>query len=518
MSTYENELKIERNEDEGERRSPDTLILANTIDPEEARVAIVERGRLSELFIERMWECQKSGEIYKTRVESVLQGMNAAFVSLGDGRNGFLYLNDAGSAKVRPGGELLVQVVKTARKNKGPRVTARISLPGRYLVLVPGGHDVGVSKRIVREDERSRLKAAVRALDTSGFGVIVRTASEGVDADVIADDLEQLRKIWREIETNASRQTAPCLLYRDIGLVGRVLRDELSSDVSQIVVDNREEYDRAAEYLERFKKAEDAPTLTFHHAATPLFEYYGVEKEIEALLDTKVWLASGAYLVIDQTEALTVIDVNTGKYTGGHTLRETVLATNLEAADEIARQLKLRSIGGIIVVDFIDMEPEEDREALLDRLDAVFAGDRCRVHVYGISPLGLVEMTRKRARADLRSVLTRPCPECGSGGRVLKEDTCALMLKRFIRCIFMSGRAQAVLVDASESVAAYVAQLYLAAWEDEFGRRIFLRGQRGMPLDKFRLDLQGPTASVEARAAYLRGRGDTSVVYRTTDP
>ena len=496
---------------------PDTLILANTIDPEESRVAIVQNGRLSELFIERMWECQKSGEIYKARVESVLPGMNAAFVALGDGRNGFLYLNDARGVKVQAGGELLVQVVKTARKNKGARVTTRLSLPGRYLVLVPGGHDVGVSKRITKEEERSRLKAAAHAMDTEGFGVIMRTASEGVDADVLNDDLEQLKALWREIETQAARQTAPCLLYKDLGLVGRVMRDELNSGVSQIVVDNQEEYDKVAGSLERYTRAQSTPTLTFHRSNIPLFEYYDIEKEIEALLDNKVWLKSGAYLVIDQTEALTVIDVNTGKYTGGHNLRETVLATNLEAAEEIAWQLRLRSIGGIVVVDFIDMEPEEDRKALLEKLDEVFAADRCRVRVYGISSLGLVEMTRKRARADLRSVLTRPCPTCAGSGRVLKEDELALMLKRFIRKIFMSGRSEAILVDANESVASFVAELYLRSWEEAFGRRIFLRAQSGMPLGKFRLDLQASLASVEGRVALLRSRGDTSVVYRTTD-
>ena len=341
---------------------PDILILANTIDPEEARVAIVENGRLSELFIERMWECQKSGEIYKARVESVLPGMNAAFVGLGDGRNGFLYLNDARGVKVQQNGEVLVQVVKTARKNKGARVTARISLPGRYLVLVPGGRDVGVSKRIVKEEERMRLKETIRSLDTVGYGVILRTASEGVDADALADDLKRLKKLWRDIEDSASKQTAPCLLYKDMGLVGRVLRDELSSEVSQIVVDNQEEYDRIADYLERYRAAEKTPALSFHRSNIPLFEYYDVEKEIDALLDNKVWLKSGAYLVVDQTEALTVIDVNTGKYTGGRNLRETVLATNLEAAEEIAWQLKLRSIGGIVVVDFIDME---DRKSVV---------------------------------------------------------------------------------------------------------------------------------------------------------
>lgn len=281
---------------------PDILILANTIDPEESRVAIIEKGRLAELFVERMWECQKSGEIYKARVESVLPGMNAAFVGLGDGRNGFLYLNDARGVPIRQNGEILVQVVKTARKNKGARVTTRISLPGRYLVLVPGGRDVGVSKRIAKEEERHRLKAAIRAIDTKGFGVILRTASEGVDAEVLQDDFFRLKRLWTDIENNAAKQTAPCLIYKDMGLVGRVLRDELTSEVSQVVVDNMEEYERVKDYLERYTGNEKAPLLTCHRSSVPLFEYYDIEKEIEGALDSKVWMESGAYLVIDQTE------------------------------------------------------------------------------------------------------------------------------------------------------------------------------------------------------------------------
>lgn len=495
---------------------PDILILANTVDPEESRVAIIENGRLAELFVERMWESQKSGEIYKARVDSVLPGMNAAFVGLGDGRNGFLYLNDARGFPVKQNAEILVQVVKTARKNKGPRVTARISIPGRYLVLVPGGHDIGVSKRISREEERSRLKSVARSMDTAGFGLIMRTASEGIDKETLTEDFERLKALWRGIEADAAKQQAPCLLYRDLGIVGRVLRDDMSSDVSQIVVDNEEEYERVRDYIERFGSGNVAPELSFHRGSVPLFEYYDIEKEIEALLENKVWLESGAYLVIDQTEALTVIDVNTGKFTGGKSLRETVLATNLEAADEIARQLRLRSIGGIIVVDFIDMESEDDKKALLARLNEACAADRCRIHVYGISQLGLVEMTRKRARADMRAVLTRPCPHC-DGSRVLKEDSIALMLKRFIRKIFMSSRSDAVLLDANPEVASYVAGTYLASWEECFGRRIFIRGDASMSLVRFRLDLQGSTASVEARIALMRGRGDTCVVYRTTD-
>ncbi len=496
---------------------PDIKILANTIDYEESRVAIVEDGRLRELFIERMWERQKSGEIYKARVESILPGMNAAFVALGDGRNGFLYLKDAQGIKVQQNMDLLVQVVKTARKNKGARVTARISLPGRFLVLVPGGREVGVSKRITGDDERRRLRTLVKSLDTEDFGVILRTAALGAGIDAVEADLEGLKALWREIQRNAKIQLAPCLLYRDLGLTGRVLRDELTGSVSEIVADNAEEYQRILDYLGRYAQQRQ-PDVTLYKGATPLLEYYDVEKEIQALLDPKVWLPSGGYLVIDQTEALTVIDVNTGKYVGGRDLQETVLATNLEAADEIARQLRLRAIGGIVVVDFIDMELEENRQCLLRRLKEAFAGDRCKVRFYGISPLGLVEMTRKRARTDLRTLLTRPCPVCGSHSRVLKEDEVALALKRFLRKVFGSSRVEAVLVDVNPEIGAYVAEVYQRRWEEDFQRRILLRGLPGMGWEKFRLCCQGPVDSVETRAALGRSREEQIIVYRTADP
>ncbi len=497
---------------------PDIKILANTIDHEESRVAIVEDGHLRELFIERMWEHQKSGEIYKARVESILPGMNAAFVALGDGRNGFLYLKDAQGIKVHQNMELLVQVTKTARKNKGARVTARISLPGRFLVLVPGGHEIGISKRIAGDDDRRRLRALMKSLEIENFGVILRTAAESADREAIEADLERLKDLWKEIEKNSKKQLAPCLLYRDLGLTGRVLREELSHAVSEIVADNAEECQRIGEYLARYSSPEARPEVSFHRGATPLFEYYGIEKEIEALLDPKVWLPSGGYLVIDQTEALTVIDVNTGRYVGGRDLQETVLATNLEAAEEIARQLRLRAIGGIVVVDFIDMESLEDRQSLQRRLKQAFAGDRCKVRIFGISPLGLVEMTRKRARTDLRTLLTRPCPICGSQSRVLREDEVALSLKRFLRKVFASSRVDAVLVDLNPEIGAYVAEVYQRRWEEEFQRKILLRGLPGMGWEKFRLDVQGTVETVEMKAAQGRIREEQSFVYRTADP
>lgn len=492
----------------------DRKIIANCVDTEETRVAIIEEGRLAELFVERMWERQKTGEVYKARVESVLPGIHAAFVNLGDGRNAFLYLNDARGLDLQPNNELLVQVTKAARKNKGARVTSRISLPGRYVVLVPDGHESGVSKRIVDEDERKRLKAIARSL-RGDYGIIVRTAAEGVDAESLAHDVETQLALWREIEHNGRTQSAPCLLFRDLGLLGRVLRDELTEQVSEIIVDSPEEHEAMCDYLPGLCGGEP-PELSLYRGAVPLFEYYGVERDIDAALERKVWLESGAYLVIDHTEALTVIDVNTGKYIGDTDLRHTVLDANLEAASEIARQLRLRAIGGIVVIDFIDMEYEEDRSKLLRRLEDVFQPDRYRARVFGVSQLGLVEITRKRARPDVRSVLTRSCPECGGTGWVLREDTIAMSIKRFLRKVSLANRTEALLLEAGPAVARHIFETYLSMWEAELGRRLFIAAVPDFAWSKYRLDAQGSLEQVERRAGQMERREARIIVYRTS--
>ena len=289
-------------------------LIVNVMDPEEMRIAILDgRGRLDNLYVERMLERQRTGEIYKAKVDSVLPGMNAAFLSLGDGRNGFLYLNDVGDMIVKPGMDMLVQVLKTPNRGKGARVSPRVSLAGRYLVLVPSSRDVGVSKRIEDSDERNRLRGIARKLRPDGCGLIVRTIAEYCDEESLARDVAELMDEWREVERKAKKNTAPCLLHRDIGLVERILRDELTEDIGEVVVDSQDEFDNIASFIGRC--APDArPELSLYKGNMPIFEVYGVERAIEEMHDRKVWLPSGAYLVIDQTEALTVIDVNTGRY------------------------------------------------------------------------------------------------------------------------------------------------------------------------------------------------------------
>ena len=478
-------------------------IIANVLDSEEMRLAILEEGRVAEIFCERMWETQKAGEIFKARVDSVLPGMNASFVNLGDGRNAFLYLEDARGIDIKANAEVVVQVVKAARKGKGARVSARVSLPGRFLVLVPGGGETGVSKRIVDENERKRLRQVARSLRPNGYGIIVRTVAEGVAPEALQNDLAMLFEQWNEISELAARQPAPSLLYRDIGLVGRILRDELNGDVSEIVLDCPEEYEKVASYVRVFF-SENPPQVELYRGSVPIFEFYGIEKELAAALERKVWLPSGGTLVVDQTEALTVIDVNTGKYVGITNLRETVLKTNLEAAESIYRVLRLRSIGGIVVIDFIDMEHEEDKNILLQRLEELFRHDRCKARVYGVTQLGLVEITRKRAKGDIKGTFTRSCPFCSGNGWVLKEDTVALSIKRFLRKVCRSGKADALILELYPAIAGHIAENYLDAWEEEFERKIFLRGMPGFPWEKYRLDFQGSLAQAEHKVNVYR--------------
>ncbi|MDR1943677.1 MAG: Rne/Rng family ribonuclease [Synergistaceae bacterium] len=497
-------------------KNGDMKLIVNVIDPEEMRVAILdERGRLDNLYVERMLERQRAGEIYKARVDSVLPGMNAAFLSLGDGRNGFLYLNDVRNMTVKAGMDMVVQVLKTARKGKGARVSPRASLAGRYLVLVPSNNDVGVSKRIDNDEERSRLRALARKLRPDGYGLIVRTVAEYSDEESLSRDVAELMDAWAEVEKKAKKNTAPCLLHRDIGLVERILRDELTGSIGEIVVDSQDEYESIGVFLQRFGE-DERPELSFYKGSMPLFDVYGVERAIDEMHDRKVWLPSGAYLVIDQTEALTVIDVNTGKYIGSKDLQDTVYHTNFEAAEEIARQLRLRAIGGIVVIDFIDMDSQEYRDKLVGQLQELFRQDRCKARVYGVTALGLVEITRKRARLDMRTIMSRGCPFCGGLGWVDREETVAMKVKRFIRRAVLGSCSEAFLVELHPAIARYIAETYLSMWEEEFERRFYLVECPEYAWDKYKIDFQGTVTRVVHRVEVMEKREDRAVVHSTT--
>lgn len=491
-------------------------IIANLIDPEEARIAILdERGKLCDIFIERMLDNQRAGEIYKARVDSVLPGINSAFLNLGDGRNGFLYLDDVRGTEVKPGAEMLVQVVKNARKGKGARVSPRISLAGRYMVLIPEGRETGVSKRIADEEERARLRSAIKEIRPEGYGLIIRTVAEGCDEEWLKDDVSELLSKWEHILRNAANTGAPGLIHKDLGLLERVMRDELTGEVDEIVVDTEEDRENIEALAGKYFPG-DGLDINYYRNKTPIFEVYNVENQLAELLDRKVWLPSGAYLVIDQTEALTVVDVNTGKFIGSKNLNDTVFKTNMEAAAEIARQLRLRAIGGIVVVDFIDMDTDEDRLNLTGQLQELFKSDRYKARVYGVTGLGLVEITRKRARTDIRAALSRGCPFCAGLGQVMKEENVAMQIKRFIRKVSASAKSEALLIEVYPAIAEYISQTFLPLWEEEFEKRILVRGCPDFSWGKYRLDCQGGLAHVERRADALEKKEGYAVVYRTS--
>ena len=495
---------------------PTKKIIANLMDPEEIRIAILdERGKLYNFFVERMLEHQRTGEIYKARVDSVLPGMNSAFLNLGDGRNGFLYLDDVHGTDVKPGIEMLVQVVKNARKGKGARVSPRISLAGRYMVLIPEGHETGVSKRIEDCDERARLRTISKEIRPEGFGIIIRTVAEGCDKESLANDVDELLSQWATIRHNAEQNSAPCLIHRDLGLLERVLRDDLTEDIDEIVVDTEEDKENIQSFAERFFPGKNIE-INLYKGKTAIFDVYNIENQLLELQDRKVWLSSGAYLVIDQTEALTVIDVNTGKFVGSKNLNDTIFKTNMEAAEEIARQLRVRAIGGIIVIDFIDMESGNENHELIHQLQELFKTDRCKARVYGVTGLGLVEITRKRARTDVRAALSHGCPFCGGLGWVPREEGIAMQIKRFIRKITMSSKSEALLIEAYSSIAQYIADTFLASWEEEFEKKIFIKECPEFSWGKFRLDAQGSMVQIENRINALQKREGCAIVHKSS--
>jgi ribonuclease G len=415
-------------------------ILVNAT-PRENRAAFVENGVLQEIHIERASRRGLVSNLYKGRVSRVLPGMQAAFVDIGLDRTAFLHAADIAYMRpddtvvslptvddirrlVNPGDEILVQVIKDPIGTKGARLTTFVALPSRYLVYMPRGEGVGISTRIEEEAERVRLKAAVaeRRRNGDGGGYIVRTAAAGVSVDSLSEDMEYLDKLWAHVRTSATNARPGEIVHEDLPLTLRLLRDELARGVSRVLVDSQPEQQRMLEFANAFVPG-SATEIELYNGPRPIFDLHGIEEEITRALDRKVPLKSGGHLVIDQTEAMTTIDVNTGAYVGTRNLEETIFRTNLEAAVAIARQLRLRNLGGIIIIDFIDMKDESHRRQVLAALERALAGDRAQTHIVSLSPLGLVEMTRKRTRESLEHLLCEPCPSCEGRGFVKTPET-----------------------------------------------------------------------------------------------
>ena len=451
------------------------------VTPRETRVALVENGMLQELHIERGSQRGVVGNIYKGKVQRVMPGMQAAFVDIGLERAAFLHANDIfRSAPIdvvegedtpvpppqvqipitellRDGAEIVVQVVKDPIGSKGARLTTQLSIPSRYLVLLPRSRVVGISARIEDDHERARLKGLMGTLAPAGntHGYIVRTNAEGQPAEALAEDIAYLGRVWELVErTSVTAKVGSCV-YEDLTLPLRAVRDLIRRDVEKVKVDSRETCERLREFAAQYMPGL-AEKIEHYSGARPVFDLYGVDDEIQHALEKEVPLKSGGYLVIDQTEAMTTVDVNTGSFLGQRNLEETVYRTNLEAAQAVARQLRLRNLGGIIIIDFIDMVDAEHRRQVLRTLEKSLARDHAKTTVYDFSPLGLVEMTRKRTVESLERQLCEPCHECGGRGMVKTAETVTYEIFREIVRAVRQFDAARLLVIASPKVVGRI--------------------------------------------------------------
>ncbi|MDX1480587.1 MAG: ribonuclease G [Woeseiaceae bacterium] len=432
--------------------SPKEEILVN-VTPREVRAALLENGVLQEVYVERATRRGHISNIYKGTVSRVLPGMQAAFVDIGLERTAFLHAsgivqkdpdNGENGAPlpdirhlVREGDDVVVQVVKDPLGTKGARLTTFITLPSRFLVLLPAGSGVGVSARIEDEQERDRLREIVTDLleeeKQAAGGVIIRTAAEGASREAMRADLKFLRKLWSVVQEQCRNAESKSLVHEDLPLPIRVLRDLVTSDVERILVDSAEAFDRMKAFATSFLP-EIEPMLELYTRRRPIFDLHGIEDEIRKALDRSIPLKSGGYVIFDQTEAMTTVDVNTGGYVGHRNLEETIYRTNLEAAVAIARQLRLRNLGGIIIVDFIDMEEEDHRQRVMEVFEQSMARDHARHQITPVSPLGLVEMTRKRTRESLQNILCESCPNCDGRGFVMTTaSVCFEIFREIIR-------------------------------------------------------------------------------------
>lgn len=466
------------------------------ITPRETRVAYVENGVLQEVHVERASRRGLLGNVYKGKVSRVLPGMQAAFVEIGLERTAFLHVSDivrpmdeehaaAGNTDdqimelLREGQDIVVQVIKDPIGSKGARLTTQISIPSRYLVYVPGGSHVGISQKIESAEERQRLKDIIlqHMANFDPGGYIVRTVADGISEDAIVKDMQFLQKLWRAIQERVSTEPAAGLVHEDMPLVMRTMRDLGGRQIEAIRVDSRETYDKIKKFAGKFLP-ELVDSIEHYPGERPIFDLYGVDDEIHKALERKVQLKSGGYLIIDQTEAMTTIDVNTGAFVGHRNLEETIFKTNLEATQTIARQMRLRNLGGIIIIDFIDMKEPDHRRQVLRALEKNMERDHARTHLSEVSALGLVQMTRKRVRESLAQIMCEPCSACSGRGTMLTPETVCYDIFREILREARQFDAQQLLVLASQPVVDLLVDeesTSLAELEEFIGKPIKLQ-------------------------------------------
>ncbi|MDB9854598.1 Rne/Rng family ribonuclease [Candidatus Marinimicrobia bacterium] len=425
----------------------------------ETRIAIQEDNQLVEVYVEKQDNHRMVGNVYKGKVENVLPGMQAAFVDIGYDLNAFLPFSEIGSDEfivedndddsdkknksknrkydnievdLKKNQEIYVQVIKEPFAGKGPRVTTEVALPGRLLVLVPNANYIGISKKIWDKYERRRLKKIAQKLRQNDLGVIIRTVAEGKSEEHIENDFNQLIENWNQIEYKADRGEAPVLVYEDLETASSVVRDLLTPDVEKIIIDSKRIFKKTQKYLEDVSPSL-LDRLELYKLKAPLFESFGIESEIEKLMRPKAWLKSGAYLIIEKTEAMVVVDVNSGRFVGKKLHEENSLKINLEAAREVARQLRLRDLSGLIVIDFIDMKHQDNQKKVYHELRKELRKDRAKVAVAPITEFGLLEMTRQRIRVSLLDSMSDECPSCNGSGRIMSQETLITRLDHWLR-------------------------------------------------------------------------------------
>ncbi len=437
-----------------------TEIIVNA-SPNETRVAILEDHYLVEFLAERAESARQVGDIFKGRVNAVLPGMQAAFIDIGLEKTAFLHVSDMvipdedsidtmsdenrGDLRARKvprgvsiegllkkGQEIMVQVTKEPIGTKGSRVTTQISIAGRYVVLMPGIPHVGISRKIENREERSRLRGMIKELLPPDMGLIVRTVGGGKQKRQFASDIRYLTQMWKKIQKGYKSQACPSVIHKEVGLTTGLIRDLFNERVDRVIIDSPKEYKQIIQYLNN-TSVDLVDRVHLYKEETPVFDAYEIENEIEKALGLKIWLKAGGYLILDQAEALVAIDVNTGRYTGEKNQEETIFRTNMEAAKEIGRQLRLRDIGGIIVIDFIDMEKESNREKVLETLRGALKRDRSRTKTFRVSELGLVEMTRQRVRPSLLHYFSTHCPHCSGTGKILSLPALAMKVERIMK-------------------------------------------------------------------------------------
>src|SRR3954449_461336 len=484
--------------------------------------------RVSELYIERRHSRSIVGNIYKGKVDNVLPGLEAAFVDIGLEKNVFLHVDDivmpgvevqrrgrtsGKGAKIaqllKPGQEIIVQVMKDPLKTKGARLSMQLSIAGRYLVYVPQGEGVGVSRRL-GDKERDRLRKEAKGLDLQDGGAIIRTAASGAKREDFEREIKYLFKLYEILQKRASDTAAPAMVFQEADLSVRVVRDIFSAQFERAIVDDKKQYDRLVSFFTR-TAPELVDRVDLYEDSDPLFERYGLDAVMLSTLNRRVDLPSGGYLIINYAEAMTVIDVNSGSFTGrgkGARLEDTITKTNLEAAEEVVRQLRLRDIGGIIVIDFIDMARARNRDAVLKTLRKMLDEDRTKTYVMEISPLGLVEMTRQNVTDGVREILTKRCPVCDGEGVVLSEETVALEVERKLRDLVAENpKPKAFLIQVHPRVSNLLVNGHgrpLLALEDELDRHFHFEGKEALPIDTFKVLMEGTLDTISERALPFR--------------